>query len=331
MNALLSLLTTLILSACFFAPPVAPPPQGPYNNGGYDPNQGGPYPTNPNPTPDYTPPADYRPAEDAKGAITPAYPRVMIMIPEFHITTKVPDPAAETEFLKYFKTAGFKLIDKKQAEKVWKDDVLYKLEKEEDLQAAAALAFKIGAEILIIGEAFSEKGVQVNSGGYGGVPGQIVTAGARVEIKAIRVDTGEILWADSEYAKAADTTELIAGKRALQEGGKALAPKVAKELLRQWSTGGAGKGANAIEIVLSYPNGVLKFADVTDFKENSMKAVAGLQQVVQREFVEGVAMLELVYEGDAQGLAGALDGKKIGKKTCEITKISGNKIFVNLK
>jgi hypothetical protein len=52
---------------------------------------------------------------------------------------------------------------------------------------------------------------------------------------------------------------------------------------------------------------------------------------VQREFVEGAANLEFVYEGDAQGLADALEGKKIGSRKCTVTKVTGNKLFVNIK
>lgn len=335
---LLSVLTlgAFALSGCFVNT-VPANGGGPYggqpgynNQPPYQP-QPQPYPQ-PTGSPDYTPPPDYVGAGgNPSGAKNPRLPRVMIVIPEFHITReRVPDPAAETEFLKTFKLAGYKLIDKKQAEKVWKDDVLFLLEKEEDVQAAAALAFKIGADILIMGEAFSEKGTEMHSG-YGGVPGQIVTANARVEIKAIKAATAEILWADSEHARAADTTEIIAGKKALAEAGQKLSVRVSDILMKQWHEGDAGYGANAIELVLSFPTGKLTPSEVKAFKEGAMRSIAGLQEIVDREFATGGAQLEFIYEGDANGLAEAIDGKKIGKRTCSVTKINDGKIFVSIK
>src|SRR5688572_26656855 len=130
-------LSTIALGAAFLSSCVvhttAPPQGGTYGGQPGQPGYtGGPGPTpapTPAPSPDYTPPAEYvGTGGGSKGAINPSYPRVMIVIPEFHITRdKVPDPAAEIEFMKAFKTAGYKLIDKKQSEKVWKDDVLFKL------------------------------------------------------------------------------------------------------------------------------------------------------------------------------------------------------------
>lgn len=343
----LSVLTigAIALSGCVVATST-PPQQGPYGGGGQPyaqpqpqpqpqpvsgPPQGNPQPTSGDP---YAPPPGYQGGPGsgaAKGQTVASYPRVMIVIPEYHITRdKVPDPAAETEFFKSFKEAGYKLVDKKQLEKVWKDDVSFKLDKDEDVKAAAALAYKIGADILIIGEAFSEKGVETDTS-YSGLPGQIVTANARVEVKAIRCDTAEILWADSETARGADTTEIIAGKKALADAGKKLAGRVSDEILKQWSQGSTQGGANSVEIELSFSSGKLSLAEVKSFKEGAMKSVAGLQEIVDREFAEGNASLEFVYEGDAHGLSEALDGKKIGTRVATVKKVTGNKIFVDIR
>jgi hypothetical protein len=325
MKKLSSLLLSaaMLVSGCFVSapPPQNPPPPQPDNGGYYAPTGG---------NVDYSMPGETGGGDNKPKTIT-SYPRVMITIPEFHITrVRVPDPAAETEFLKTFKTAGFKLIDKKQAEKVWKDDVIFKLEKEEDIQAAAALAFKIGAEILVIGEAFSEAGQYMPS--MGGI--QTISARARVEVKALRTDTAEILWADSAYGTGIDATEVVAGKKALQQAGKEVSLRVSDELVRQLSGIGSttdGSRTALIEIVLSYPAGTLTRAEMKSFKEGALKGLPNLVEIVEREFIEGVANLEFAYKGDAQGLADSLDGNKFGKRTASVTKVTGNKLFVNLK
>jgi hypothetical protein len=251
-----------------------------------------------------------------------SYPRVIISIPEFQSNDKTPvsDPAAETEFTKTFLSQGFKLVDKKQAEKAWKDDVIYKLDKEEDLKAAAALAFKLGAEILIIGKAFSEK----SSGTL--TSGVVVNINARIDIKAIRADTGEIIWADSQTARATDSTELIASKKALAKAGQELAPRIsAKIISADYRTAGS-----RIEVVLAYPGGKLSLSDAKKFKEG-LKKVEGVKEIIDREFNAGVALFDVVYQGSANGFAEAIDSQTIGERSCSINKITAAKVFIDLK
>ena len=249
-----------------------------------------------------------------------SYPRVIISIPEFHVNEKTPssDPAAETEFTKSFLNQGFKLVDKKQAEKAWKDDVLYKLDKEEDLKAAAAIAFKLGAEILIIGRAFSEKSA--------GAAGLVINMNARIDIKAIRADTGEIIWADSQTARASDSTELIASKKALAKAGQELAPRISAKII-SFDYKNVG---SRLEIVLAYPTGKLTISEVKKFKEG-LKAIEGVEEIIDREFNTGVALFDVVFKGSANNFAEAIDSQQVGDRTCSINKISAGKVFVDLK
>jgi hypothetical protein len=249
-----------------------------------------------------------------------AYPRVIISIPEYNVNEKNPssDPAAETEFTKIFLGQGFKLVDKKQAEKVWKDDVMYKLDKEEDIKAAAAIAFKLGAEILIIGKAFSEKGT--------GASGIVVNMNARIDVKAIRADTGEIIWADSHTARASDNTELIASKKALAKAGQELAPRISAKII-SFDYKNVG---SRLEIVLAYPTGKLSLSEVKKFKEG-LKSIEGVEEIIDREFSTGVALFDVVFKGSANTFAEAIDSKQIGERSCSINKISAGKVFVDLK
>ena len=89
-------------------------------------------------------------------------------------------------------------------------------------QSLLESAKKCGAEYLIYGEAIAESAD--NFGVYR-------TARARVEIKIISVSTGDIVFADSAYAGAADTGEIIAGKMAIQKAAAKIALRVAEHLL----------------------------------------------------------------------------------------------------
>jgi hypothetical protein len=244
---------------------------------------------------------------------------VIISIPEYHANSKerASDAAVETEFTKLFINQGFKLVDKQQGEKAWKDEVLYKLDKEEDIKAAAALAFKLGAEVLVIGQAFSEK---VGSGGI------VVNMNARTDIKVIRADTGEIIWADSQTSRAADSTELIASKKALAKSGQELAPKISAKIISL----DYKKLGSRIEIVLAYPSGKLSLSDVKKFKEG-LKEIKGVKEIIDREFNAGAALMDVVFQGSANDFAEAVDEKTVGARVCSINKVSAGKVFIDLK
>jgi hypothetical protein len=256
------------------------------------------------------------------------YPEVLISIPEYHIsrTTRVTSPAAETQFITSFNNQHFKVLDKKQAEKAWKDDVLYKLEKEEDITAAASLAFKSGADILVIGEAFSEKGATTSTS-TGGINTNIYTSAARVDIKVIKASNGQILLADSETAKGADTADNIAGKKAIDAAALKLSQRISTQLVSIWND----PRNRTIEIIVSAPNKGFTLKEAEKFRKALVKDVTGVTEVVLREFTEGAAPMEVSYSGDAQGLSSAVDGKTIGGRKCSVPKMQEGKIFINVQ
>ncbi len=124
-------------------------------------------------------------------------PQLFIKIPEEHVGRRVPDPATETEIARIAGDLGFRLVTSPTA----------------------------SSEVIRIeGEAFSE---------FAGRFGGLVSCKARVEVKVIDPKTGAILLADRETTTAVDTAENIAGKKALQEGGRSLAPRIIRAILNR--------------------------------------------------------------------------------------------------
>ena len=105
---------------------------------------------------------------------------------------------AETEVTLYATESGFTVIDPDEGDK--KD-----------------------ADILIVGEGMSE---------YATRHGNLISVRARLEVKAIDVDSGEIIAIDRHTSVAVGLTERIAGKSALQSAAASIAerllPKVVK-------------------------------------------------------------------------------------------------------
>lgn len=128
-----------------------------------------------------------------------SHPSVMIKVTERHVGAPTIDPAAEVELTLWCRELGWKTID--------------------------PVAGDSGdAEILITGEGISEL-----SGRRGG----LVSVRARVEVRAVNRKTGEVLAIDRQTERAVDTTELIAGKQALQQAAATIAERLLPQLTEQ--------------------------------------------------------------------------------------------------
>ncbi|MEZ4598310.1 MAG: hypothetical protein R2940_00780 [Syntrophotaleaceae bacterium] len=152
--------------------------------------------------------------------------KIMVVVPEYHIThpdpqedvqtedniVPIPDPAGETEIIKYLIQEGFQVVDQGVVEKIrYNEQIKAILNGDSDLAQRIGLEF--GAEILIVGEAFSELATRNSFGG-------LTSCRARVEAKAILTESGVIIASEGTFSSGLDTAENIAGKKALQKAGK---------------------------------------------------------------------------------------------------------------
>ena len=141
-------------------------------------------------------------------------PKIAVYVPESHIQYRVPDPAGETAIVKALINAGFSNVI----------EVGARLNISNPLNMTAAqmsqAAQQFGADIMIVGEAFSE-GV--------GDPGQWLPGNqrtnmqacrARVEAKMFIVRTGQIIAADGKFGSAYDNSQAVASKKALAAAGQ---------------------------------------------------------------------------------------------------------------
>jgi len=107
-------------------------------------------------------------------------PTVSVAIEEESLGRELVDPAAQTELLYILHQLGFTIIDPAES--------------------------NVRADIEISGEAFSEFGMR---------NGSLVSSKGRVEIKAVRVSTGEVVSVGRHVAVAVDLSREIAGKAAI--------------------------------------------------------------------------------------------------------------------
>ena len=174
-------------------------------------------------------------------------PRLLVLLPETHLDRVVPDPAGETELVDWLRTCGFPVasaeyagIEVPTAVTQWDSETNIRIHRAEpqgerywNIASRMVQSFVKGglskdadklkeiADILILGQGISERGT-TRSG--------IVSCKARLELKVIDIQTGEVLLSKSTYGAGLDVAEHIAGKRALQAAGRQMAVDLIPEL-----------------------------------------------------------------------------------------------------
>ncbi len=125
-------------------------------------------------------------------------PSVWIDVPERHVGQTTLDPAAATELALYCKELDFEVLDSKEANR--KD-----------------------ADVLLVGEGFSQ---------FASRHGNLISVKARLELKALDRETGQVLAIDRQVAVSVDLAEQIAGKSALQDAAASIAGRLLPKIVK---------------------------------------------------------------------------------------------------
>lgn len=245
-------------------------------------------------------------------------PTVMVVIPEVHITRRVPDPAGETEIIKTLIDAGYKVLDPSVYKAIRDSDELGNAIKNQDAAAASKIGSRFGADIIIFGEAFSE-----STGTQNGMQ----TCRARVEARAVSTSDARILGADGKHAGGLDNSELVAGKTALRNAGAQMGAYFVntlcetRDIVRAKSN---SNGSHVSEIVLAHAT----FSSAGKV-ETYLKTIKQVKSV-KKTLTNGVAQFEVQHTGELDAIASALDQDRAGV-SIEITDASSAKVEGKVK
>lgn len=243
--------------------------------------------------------------------------RVMVMVPEHHLTRYIPDPAAETDIIRNFVEARYRVIDQTQIAAIRSTDRAAAAARG-DIAAAQAIGRKFGAEIIVVGEAFSQavEGARTEQSG-------MRSCRARVEVRMLRTDTGEILAANGVHASGIDATEELAAKKALANAGGQVAKYMLDQLDKRSREDKKEGAPKIVELVVMD----IPYAQYAQLKEAMKASITGIQNYRQRGYEANRAELEVEYGGaDAQALADALATTKFKDFKLTILKASVNRI-----
>ena len=215
-------------------------------------------------------------------------PKIAVIIPEYHIAARIPDPAGETAVIRKLTEAGFTHVTDVS-------NMRYQLNKLSALTSNdfRSLADSLNVDILIIGEAFSQGVGDVGKFiGNGRKNVGIMSCKARLETKIFIVKSGQIIAANGTYGTAADLTEFIAAKKALNEAGEKMGDYIIDKLIGYGSTNNQNV---EVTVIASDINKITKIC-------NALKNISGVKSAVISNYSNGRANISVKYSGTPQNL-----------------------------
>lgn len=161
----------------------------------------------------------------------------MVVIPETMLgRAGVPDPAAEAQIIKRLVDAGYRVVDQRDVVQIRDTPAIQQVWNSPTQQQTQVLGTRYRADILIVGQAFSEAIGQVAAPQAPSQPGAppppavggpaLVSARARVQVRVIVASTGRIVTSESGTASAADVGEAMAAKEALSKAADLVADAI---------------------------------------------------------------------------------------------------------
>ena len=239
-------------------------------------------------------------------------PRVMILISERHWQAR--SPATETEVVRKFTENGFKVVDPDQIRMAHPSEPAGGL-LHGDPAAAAAIGRQHNAELVIIGEAFTNDTL-ISYGLY--------TSRATAEVRMLDVDTATIFVAKSQTGKGSDLTENMATQKAFQNTGELLADYLIEQIESQWNQ----RGPKAYEISLVVTE--LTFSQLAQL-EQMLQNWRGVDAVNLRSFDAGIAVIGLETRHSAQRLASEIVSKPLNQFSLDVTNFTTMQIDVEVR
>jgi hypothetical protein len=253
-------------------------------------------------------------------------PRTMVIIQEknigehyyeFGIDMNTTEVALMNELMNF----GFPFVDPTQARVNIAGDVV-NAALNGDAGAAASIATRLGAEIVISGTAVAK----VASGG----PDVVRDAGfkscqSNLNLRAIRADDATIIAVAAASDRAAHIDEITGGTQALQKAAKTAAIELKDKIVNAWQK----DVYSSAQVQLQVTN-IASFSQLNTFKNSLKYYIRGIQAVNQRSFAAGIALFDIDIKGTAEQMAAELDAKEIEGMKLKVTELTQNRISVSI-
>jgi len=187
-------------------------------------------------------------------------------------------------------------------------------------QAAAALGLQFGADIILVGRAIAKGSVdKIKNTSFR-------SYSASINIKAIRTDTAEIIYTGTSTAAKIHVDDIAGGSLALQAAAQQIADSIIPKLLDKY----ASADAATVKKIQCIIGNVTQIWQVAALKKLLRERIKGVEDVVQRSFVTGVAVFEVHFSGSSQKLAESLTLSKQKYFKIKVHGVSSRKLDAKL-
>jgi hypothetical protein len=253
-------------------------------------------------------------------------PRTMVLIDErnidAHYYNYIQDMnTTETALMNELMNYGFPFVDAAQSKAVIAGDVVTAA-LSGDASAAASIATRMGAEIILTGTAVSKVA--------SGAPAVVTNAGlkscqANINLRVIRADDASIIAVASASDRAAHIDEITGGTLALQKAAKKAADELKDKIIQAWQKDVYSSAQVQLQVL-----NIASFSQLNTFKNSLKYYVRGVQAVNQRNFASGTALFDIDTKGTAEQMASELEAKEIEGLKLKVIGLTANKVTVQI-
>jgi hypothetical protein len=251
-------------------------------------------------------------------------PRVAILVRETVLGKQAVDGAVENQVIQGFRSREFEVVDPSDALRVKRSRDI-QLAEGGDPKAAAILGAELGAEVVIVGTAeATETDISQNPYFHNTA---MKSASGVVTLKAIDVNSKEILASSSADAPMVHVNPSIAGSQALEKAAKKALEKdgIIDQLLKVWQNK-ANNGQVLRVRVQNLPNFGSSQVVVEELRAEAVS-------VETRKLADRTLFLDVTWKGTASDFCSAIDGRKINKDRNKLLVVSleGNSIVLEVR
>lgn len=218
---------------------------------------------------------------------------------------------AEAALTRCFLDKGFKLVDSETVRR--NSDFDRSCFSASDREALARMGHQYGAEVVLLGSVDASSNT-VNLSGI-----EMHSNKVTVSVKAINVDTGDVIATGSEARVAPGMKDDV--KTITEEAADRVAKRLVDDIFQRWSS--ELTNAMTVKMIIS---GLETYQELARFKGCLPDAVKGLREIYQRSYRQGTAELDLEVRGNTQGVAEDLSLMTLDNRRIRILGITSNRI-----
>jgi hypothetical protein len=253
-------------------------------------------------------------------------PRVAVLVTETIMGVPRVDGTTETRIIHSFKGREFEVVEPTEALRAKRAKQIA-LAINGDVKSATDLGSEMGAEVVVVGTATATE-ADMSDNPYFQKSGMKSASGS-IALKAIDVNTREILAAQAGDAPMVHPNPALAGAKALEKATQKVLEQNETGLIDQLVKAWRNKANNGTLIRVRIQNIPNYQASQIATEELRAEAV----RVEPRKLAEKTLFLDIIWRGTTEDFCAAMDGHPINKERNKlvVVAVEGNSVLLDVK